>query len=238
MNRAARWRVLASALTMAIACPIAAHAAGLSLTSQHFTTLSSCMLDSFPSAAAIDADTYVQQGAPATSAGAAASMTVRSSAGANDRVYVSFNLAKCSPAIPAAAIIRNATLNLYVTAIPATTCRTLDIFRMAAAWTEAGITWNNQPVGVSINNPPTVQRTSSTTVGPSSPCVYTTANQYIPWSVTADVTQFIAGSATNNGWMIRDDSEGSATARAETFATREAAVLTQAPQLTVSYTLV
>ncbi|HEY6379439.1 MAG TPA: DNRLRE domain-containing protein [Candidatus Dormibacteraeota bacterium] len=238
MNRGVRWRMLAAAVAVAIACPLAAHAAALTLTSQRLTTLSSCMLDSFPSSAAIDADTYVQQGSPATNAGAATSMVVRSSAGANDRIYVSFNLAKCSPAIPAAAIIRNATLNLYVTAIPATTCRTLDIFKIAAAWSEAGITWNNQPVGASINNPPTAQRTSSTTVGPSSPCVYTTANQYIPWSVTADVSQFVAGSATNNGWMIRDDTEGSATARAETFTTREAGVLTQAPQLTVSYTLV
>ena len=42
-------------------------------------------------------------------------------------------------------------------------CRTEDLFRVGASWTEAGITWNNQPFGTTVNNPATAQRTSAIT---------------------------------------------------------------------------
>jgi len=55
------------------------------------------------------------------------------------------------------------------------------------------------------------------------------------WDVTADVQAFVSGSATNYGWMIRDDVEGSSTSRAVTFSSKEAANIPRSPQLVVNY---
>jgi hypothetical protein len=46
----------------------------------------------------------------------------------------------------------------------------------------------------------------------------------------------VAGAATNFGWMIRDDVEGSASARASTYSTKNLGTLAQSPQLVVTYT--
>ena len=53
--------------------------------------------------------------------------------------------------------------------------------------------------------------------------------------VSTDVGAFVAGTATNNGWMIRDDTESSATARTVTFSAKDLGTLAQAPQLVVTY---
>jgi hypothetical protein len=163
-------------------------------------------------------------------------MNVRSSTSANRRIYIRFDLTKCIPAVPGSATIRVSTLRLFVTTIP-TACRTQDIFKVTASWTQAGITWNNQPFGTSINNPPTAQRTASMTVG-TAPCTNTTANAYVTgWNVTADLQAFVAGTSTNFGWMLRDDVENSATARDSVYSTRETNVLAQAPQLVITYSV-
>ena len=53
--------------------------------------------------------------------------------------------------------------------------------------------------------------------------------------MTADVASFVAGTATNFGWMIRDDTEGSAATRTATFAAKELGTVAQEPQLVVTY---
>src|SRR5438105_2776921 len=111
--------------------------------------------------------------------------------------------------------------------------RTEDVFKVTSSWTEAGITWNHQPFGTSVNNPPTGSRTSSINVG-SSPCQNSTNNTYVSgWDVAVDVQAFVNGSSSNFGWMIRDDTENSATARTATFATKNANVLLASPQLVI-----
>jgi hypothetical protein len=57
------------------------------------------------------------------------------------------------------------------------------------------------------------------------------------WDVTGDVAGFIAGSKTNNGWMLRDDVENNATQTQASFVASDANLASVAPQLTVSYTL-
>ncbi|MDH3189956.1 MAG: DNRLRE domain-containing protein, partial [Acidimicrobiia bacterium] len=171
---------------------------------------------------------------PAATAGSATFVEVRSSANANRRTYLRFDLAACTPAIPTSATVTGSLLRLFVTAVPAA-CRTHDIFRVTATWTEAALTWNNQPFGTTINNPVSGQRTSFITVG-AAPCQNTTANVYVNgWDVKSDVQAFIAGTSTNYGWMIRDDVEGSATARSATFSSKNNNVLLRAPQLTINY---
>ncbi len=144
-------------------------AASVSLTSQKFTPYRTCTLTATPTTTAVVADATVRQGTPTTNFGALTSTNVSSANGANQRTYLKFSLTSCSPAIPASAIVRLATLRLYITAIPAT-CRTLDIYPATVAWTETAITWNNQPFGTTINNPATGSRTGTFNVGNPAGC--------------------------------------------------------------------
>jgi hypothetical protein len=127
---------------------------------------------------------------------------------------------------------------LYVSALPAA-CRTIDIFRVTAAWTETGITWNNQPFGSTINNPPGSSATDTFTAGTPAGCQNLATGTYLVGAnPTADVAAFVAGSASNFGWMLRDDVEGSATARTQTTSAKNLGTLAQAPQLIVTYVAV
>jgi hypothetical protein len=209
-------------------------ASTLSLASKSLTVYRTCTLTATPSTSTVDVDSFVNQAAANGTNGTATTMDSQSSNGANRRIYIRYDLTKCRPAIPATASVKSAVLRLYVSVIPAV-CRTEDVFRVTSSWIETTITWNNQPFGTSVNNPPTAQRTSAITIG-GAPCQNTAAGTYVNgWDVTADAAAFVAGTATNNGWMVRDDTENSATARLARFSTREANVLAQSPQLIITY---
>ena len=210
-------------------------AASLSLTSQRFTPYRTCVLTATPAGTTVVSDTTVRQGTPAGNFGTVTNVTVASAAGANQRTYLLFDLTSCVPVIPATATVRGAALRLFSTALPAV-CRTVDIFRVTAAWTETGVTWNSQPFGTAINNPATASRTDSFDVGTPAGCENLTNNAYVTGAdLTADVAAFVAGTATNRGWMLRDDVEGSATARTWTAASKDLGTLARAPQLIITY---
>jgi hypothetical protein len=231
-----RVRALAVTAGMLLGVPSIAFAAGLTLSSQKLTTFKSCALTAYPNSSTTDTDTYVDQLLQnSSSGGTATTISVDSSNGANRRIYIKFDLTKCNPSIPSTASVKLATLRLYVTTLAAS-CRTLDIFASTAAFSEASTKWNNQPFGTTINNPASGSRTDAIQVG-TTPCANSTLNAYVTgWSVTTDVANFVAGTSTNNGWMIRDDTENSAVAQLNTFSAREQNTLAQAPQLIVTYT--
>jgi hypothetical protein len=233
----ARWLVAAVALAAMI--PTTAMAASLSVSSAKLTVVRTCVLTATSGSSLAAADSGVRQASPTSNFGTGTSADVRSQTTSNRRVYIRFDLTRCNPVIPSTATVNVATLRLYVTGIPTgTTCRTDDIFAVASSWSESAITWNNQPFGTALNNPASGQRTDELTIGPASAaCDNTTSNRYVTgWSVTNDVGHFVAGTVTNNGWMIRDDAEGSATSRAATYSMSDAGVLAQSPQLVVTYT--
>jgi hypothetical protein len=221
-------------------------AASLSVTSQHFTLARSCTLTAYPSASTVDIDSTVDQNNPTTNTGTATTLTVASkNAGlitlspANLRSYVRFDLTKCVRAAPSTATVMTASLRLYATAL-ASSCRTYDVFRVGSSWTETGITWNNQPGGSSLNSPASSSRTSAVTAGTGGGCTYSSINAYMSLDVTSDVVAFVTGSATNNGWEIRDDAEtGGGLLFSQNFtaiaSSREASVQLQAPQLVITY---
>lgn len=212
----------------------AALGASISISSKNLTAYSTCYPMPVSTSDTVDADTYVDQTNATTNNGSATSMSIESKSTVNRRVYISFALTKCSPAIPSTATVRLATLRLWITALPST-CRTYDIFRVQSSWSETGITWNNQPFGTTLNNPASSQATAQLVSVGSSTCT-TTATGYVSFNVTSDVQAFVAGTATNNGWMIRDDAEGSAgTAQTASFASKETNVITEEPQLIVTY---
>jgi hypothetical protein len=212
-------------------------AASLTLTSQNLTPYRTCTITATPAATTAVADTTARQGTPAGNFGALTTMNVSSGNGVNQRIYLRFDLTVCSPAVPASAIVRLATLRLYMTAVPAA-CRVLDLFPVTAAWGETTLTWNNQPFGTTINNPPTASRTGTFSVGTPAGCQNQAAGYVTGGTITTDVTSWVAGSTTNFGWMIRDDTEGSATTRTATFTAKELGTIAQEPQLVITYVTV
>jgi hypothetical protein len=213
-------------------------ASGLSLTSKALTPYRTCTITATPASTTAVADASVRQGSPNTNFGTQTTNNVATTAAANRRLYVRFDLSLCSPAIPSTATVRLATLRLYVTALPAS-CRTVDIFRVTAAWTEAGLTWNNQPFGTTLNNPPSASAGDTYTAGTPAGCQnQSTATYIVGANPTADVAAFVAGTATNYGWMLRDNVEASATAYTQTYSAKDLGTLAQAPQLIVTYVTV
>jgi hypothetical protein len=213
-------------------------AASVTLTSQNFTPYRTCTITATPVTATAVADATVQQAVATTNFGTTTSITVSSGTAINQRIYLKFDLTACSPAIPASSIVRLATLRLYLTAVPAA-CRTMDIFKVTAAWTETVVTWNNEPFGSTINNPATGSRSGSFNVGSTAGCQNLAAGAYVVGgTVTTDVASFVSGTSSNLGWMIRDDVEGSVTTRTATFAAKELGTVAQEPQLVVTYVTV
>jgi hypothetical protein len=216
---------------------VAGYAAGLSLTSQNFTPYRTCTITATPTSTTAVTDTTVRQATATSNFGTLTTITVASGSSANQRTYVRFDLTACSPAIPSSAIVRLATLRLYVSTLPSA-CRVLDLFPVTAAWGETTLTWNSQPFGAAINNPASGSRTGTFSVGPAT-CQNQSAGAYVTGgTVTSDVASFVAGTATNYGWMIRDDAEGSATTRTATFSAKELGTVAQEPQLVVTYVAV
>lgn len=138
--------------------------------------------------------------------------------GANKRSFLKFDLTSC--AIPAVADVRSASLRLKLLSAPSAS-RTHNVTRVTGSWSEGTVTWNLQPT---VAGSPTATITTGTTDGAS-----------VQADVRADVASFVAGTATNHGWRLRDASEGSVTAREATYASREHATAADRPQLVVTW---
>jgi hypothetical protein len=215
-----------------------AFTANLTFTSQALTPYRSCVLSGTPATTTAAIDASVRQATATTNFGTSTTNDIASGSAANRRLYLRFDLTQCSPAIASSAVIRLATLRMYPTVLPAA-CRTVDIFRVTATWTEAGITWNNQPFGTAINNPASGTATDTYGAGTAAGCENIATGAYITGAVvTADVAAFVAGTATNFGWMLRDDVEGSATVRTQTYSAKNLGTANQAPQLVITYVVV
>ncbi len=232
-------RAVTIAVGMAFGASIGlASAASLNLVAHNLTPYRTCTVTATPVATISVIDAGVRQANATSNFGNVTSLDIASGNGANRRTYLRFDLTNCVPAIPASAIVRLATLRLYLTAVPAV-CRTIDLFPVTSSWTELGITWNNQPFGTSINNPPTASRTGSFDVGTPVGCQNRTTGAYVVGgTITSDVASFVTGGASNFGWMLRDDVEGSATTRTVTISSKQLGTIAQAPQLVVTYVAV
>jgi hypothetical protein len=225
-----RYAVLALAAVVTIPT---ASAASLGLTSQNLTPVRTCILSGYPSTTTDEIDAMVEQTNAGTNYGTNAHIEVETHTTTQIRTYIEFLVSACVPAIPGGAIIRSATLRLYLTTVPAGTCRTEDIFPVTASWTEAAITWTNQPFGTTLNNPAsghTAQMQVGATCGTNKAAGYVSG-----WAVTSDVQNFVKTPATNYGWMIRDDVEGSATAYTAIYEAKNGGSATEDPQLVISY---
>jgi hypothetical protein len=154
------------------------------------------------------ADSWLDQGSPSNNFGTDGVLTVNSKGpSSNKRVMVQFNL----PALPSGCSLTAATLRLHNRA--PISGRTLGAYANAAAWTESGVTWANQPV----------------TTGAASTAVTPASAAWMQWDVTTQVQGMYSGS--NNGFKVRDQTENQDAA--QQFDGREAGV--NMPELVVTF---
>jgi hypothetical protein len=131
------------------------------------------------------ADSWIEQSSASSNKGSDGILKVMSKSGnANLRALLRFNL----PTIPAGCVLDAATLRVYA-ASASSGQRTLQALRVNASWTESGVTWGNQPA--------TTGSAATTTSGTG----------YRQWSVAA-IVQNMYSSGANNGFLIRDATEG------------------------------
>lgn len=123
------------------------------------------------------------------------------------RTLIKFDLSS----IPATAYIASATLSLWTVNDESSNDRAVKVYRMLRSWTEAGATWNtydganNWPGGAGAFGSTDCEQTeiASTTVTSA-----LAANTEVQWSLsTSAITEIVAGTFTNNGFLMKADSE-------------------------------
>ncbi len=127
------------------------------------------------------ADSWILQSSASNNFATDSVLKVTAKSGANSRALVRFTL----PTIPAGCQVTGANLRLY--AASAVNGRTLQALRITSAWTETGVTWQNQPTTAG----------TAATVGSGS--------GWRQWNVLTQIqTMYTSG---NNGFLIRDATE-------------------------------
>lgn len=194
------------------------NAASLNLSSQSLTTHTAASTVTAATCTVSPAgDATIAEGAPSTNYGGDAQLLVRSENTLDRRSLVRFDLSSCS--IPSGASIRSAAMKLTVTTPPAQS-RTYLVHRGTAAWGETTVTWDTQPT---VETGATASTATGTTAG------------VVQWDVKGDVAAFVAGTATNHGWQVRDQTEDAATAVQTEFAAREHTTAANRPSLVITY---
>ena len=143
------------------------------------------------------ADSWIEQSSASSNKGSDSILKVMSKSGnSNLRALVRFNL----PSIPAGCVLDTATLRVYAGSASSGQ-RTLQALRLNGSWTESGVTWSNAPA--------TAGSAATTTSGTG----------YRQWSVAA-LVQAMYSSGSNNGFLIKDATEGRTPSSSSTHARR------------------
>ncbi|HNQ77111.1 MAG TPA: DNRLRE domain-containing protein [Acidobacteriota bacterium] len=162
------------------------------------------------------ADSYVNQGSAGTNYGSGATMSVQSRLSQAQRTLVMFDLS----AIPENSVINSATLELYASSAP-TTGLTLNVHKITGSWTEAGVTWTNQPSFTSTAN-------ASITGG--------TSTGWKIWNIASLVQDWVDGTSDNYGLIVKGSVENDKTALTYIFASKENGTSGNRPILRINYT--
>lgn len=175
-------------------------------------------------------DTYIVSGSPNQNFGASVDMDIKGDD--NRRVLMEFDLS----GIPADAIIKTATLTLYVTGTGAPPNPVINVSRINTTWEEGTGTGSITNDGATWNNASGAKRWT-TSGGDFDPTVWATttitgANQYYGWDVTELVRSWTNGTYTNYGLLIRT---ATANSGITTFASSDNANASIRPNLTITY---
>jgi hypothetical protein len=175
-------------------------------------------------------DAWIDQGNQSQNKGNDTNLKVLGAAGKVRRTLVQFDLSS----LPGAACVDSARLKLRLTAVQ-NAPRTFAVHRLTQSWTEgtgaanSGVTWTRRDGVVGWTAPGgdfASGATASTSTG-------TTNNVFLQWDVTPDVAAFIAGTATNDGWLVKDANEGSG--NEFRFASRETSTVANRPHLEITF---
>jgi hypothetical protein len=130
------------------------------------------------------ADSWIDQNSASNNFGSDSILKIRSQGpGDNFRILLQFTL----PAgTPAGCEVESAYLGLYSPS--AAPDRVLHVLQLVGDWSEDTVTWANQPATIPV------------------PAATDSGTGYLEWNVTSMVQLMYSGS--NNGFMIRDASEG------------------------------
>ena len=215
-------RITAVCLVLLVASAgrlVVGHAATLPVASERLTThAAASQVAATTCTVAMAADSYVSKLNNASNFGTSDVLAVKSDTTSTDprRSLVRADLSSC--AIPSGAAVQSAQLALTIVTAP-TVSRTFGVHR-ASSWTEGSVTWDTQPTVAAA-------ATSSTSTG-------MTAGVTIRWDVKADVAAFVAGTASNDGWLVKDSAESDVDTGVH-FASREHATSSARPSLVITY---
>jgi CSLREA domain-containing protein len=162
------------------------------------------------------ADSYVDEGSPIENFGISEELIVRAQSigppieGDRARALVNFVLPNAIPGCQ----LTSARLRLFSESEPG---RQLQAVRVAQAWSEMQVTWNNQPA----------------TTG--TPAVTDSGNGYREWNVTSQIEAMMAGGG-GHGFLIRDVVENAFEGAEQSFSARNTiAEPPQVPKLVLRY---
>jgi len=167
-------------------------------------------------------DTYVDEDTPNNNYGSIGSMYVRSqNESRNARTFSLWNLS----VVPRNAEIINANLSLYLDFAPSHEDRYYEVWNTSTqnatgwTWTESGLTWNNQPLALILQDNITIP--------------YGVGTLYKYWNVT-NVTITAYSEEKNLSFVVKDSKESqNSTLYQGTFNTKESASLR--PKLVIDY---
>ena len=152
------------------------------------------------------------------------------------RTLIKFDLSS----IPANATIVSATLSLWTAADFSTNARDYKIYRVKRAWVEANATWNVYTTGnswgtVGCSNTSTDYDTTVWATKNFGNAIANNTQMDFVFDATglAELTKFIDGTNTNNGWIIRADTESE---DAYTLHSSSGATAGFRPKLVIEYT--
>jgi hypothetical protein len=175
-------------------------------------------------------DAWIDQANPTQNKGNDGNLHVSPVAARIRRTLVKFDLSS----MPSPACVSSAALRLTLTAVQSP-AQTFAVHRLTQSWTEgkgtsnSGVTWSRRD-GVTAwttgGGDFVATPTASVSTG-------TTKNVTLQWDVTADVKTFVAGTASNQGWLVKDSNEG--TGKEFQFASRETATTSSRPQLQITF---
>lgn len=180
------------------ATPDLGHAAGTSVTSDRVSVFKPSGLPTVCTTETLtpSQDTYVNQQASTTTYAGSATLNINVRNGRRARALIQFALPNAG-----GCTLQAATLRLQNGA--ATPGRTISVYRAAAPWSDAVVTFGTVPgeTGTAVN----------ITAAPGS----------MEWTVTAHVQAMYAGA--NDGFLVRDSTEGGTTEFTQAFSSMEAA---------------
>lgn len=184
------------------------------------------------------ADSYIQSGQPNKNNNSDTFIRVQESG--SNRGLVRFDQTAIASAVGSAGLA-SAKLRLSIASNGnnwGSSGGTVGAHRLSVAWSETGATWNCPSDSNLANSAADCSPTWNMTNSASWPFQQTPAavvtiqngqSGWVEWDVTADVAAFLAGTAQNQGWMVRKMNE-SAAGKAD-FSSREGA---NPPQLVIT----